>query len=55
MKRILLDRNEGIKSDQHIKKKKSMQNILGKYTFFFPPLGRTLIEGVNLVTFECCF
>lgn len=55
MKRILLDRNEGIKSDQHIKKKKKYAKHFGQIHFFFPPLGRTLIEGVNLATFECCF
>lgn len=51
MKRILLDRNEGIKSDQHIKKKKSMQNILGKYTFFFSPLGQDINRGCELSHF----
>lgn len=30
-----------------------MQNILGKYTFFFT-FGRTLVEGVKFATSECC-
>lgn len=51
MKRILLDRNEGIKSDQHIKKKKKYAKHFGQIHFFFSPLGQDINRGCELSHF----
>lgn len=50
MKRILLDRNEGIKSDQHIKKKNVCKTFWAN-TLFFSPLGQDINRGCELSHF----